>query len=156
MSTVESQSYGPASQTLTFLETEEADFGADTQGSEFEFNEFTLPSQTQTQSQASQLDQASQPLINGFPENSTTISVRKGGQEHELLIRKHDKQDKKEPKEKEEEQTKVITKGVDELNFEDDEEESFADKELPTHACRYCLFFIQVKSFQLYLCTTKK
>ena len=141
MSTVESQSYGPASQTLTFLETEEADFGADTQGSEFEFNEFTLPSQTQTQSQASQLDQASQPLINGFPENSTTISVRKGGQEHELLIRKHDKhdKDKKEPKEKEEvvEQTKAVTKGVDELNFEDDEEESFADKELPPHACRY-------------------
>ena len=139
MSTVESQSYGPASQTLTFLETEEADFGADTQGSEFEFNEFTLPSQTQTQSQASQLDQASQPLINGFPENSTTISVRKGGQEHELLIRKHDK-DKKEPKDKEEDSaTKAITKGVEELNFEDDEEESFADKELPPHACRYIL-----------------
>lgn len=139
MSTVESQSYGPASQTLTFLETEEADFGADTQGSEFEFNEFTLPSQTQTQSQASQLDQASQPLINGFPENSTTISVRKGGQEHELLIRKHDK-DKKEVKDKENaEDAKVVTKGVDELNFEDDEEESFADKELPPHACRYSL-----------------
>lgn len=137
MSTVESQSYGPASQTLTFLETEEADFGADTQGSEFEFNEFTLPSQTQTQSQASQLDQASQPLINGFPENSTTISVRKGGQDHELLIRKHDK-DKKDVKEKEEEVAKGVTKGVEELNFEDDEEESFADKELPPHACRYC------------------
>lgn len=135
MSTVESQNYGPASQTLTFLETEEADFGADTQGSEFEFNEFTLPSQTQTQSQASQLDQASQPLLNGFPENSTTISVRKGGQEHELLIRKHDK-DKKEVKEKEEEDTKTATKGVEELNFEDDEDESFADKELPPHACK--------------------
>lgn len=142
MSTVESQNYGPASQTLTFLETEEADFGADTQGSEFEFNEFTLPSQTQTQSQASQLDQASQPLINGFPENSTTISVRKGGQEHELLIRKHDK-DKKEvsSKEKEEEDTKAAaTKGVEELNFEDDEEESFADKELPPHACKLVTF----------------
>ena len=132
----ESQSYGPASQTLTFLETEEADFGADTQGSEFEFNEFTLPSQTQTQSQASQLDQASQPLINGFPENSTTISVRKGGQDRELLIRKHDK-DKKEPKDKvEETTTKNVAKGVEELNFEDDEDESFADKELPPHACR--------------------
>ena len=34
MSTVDS--YGPASQTLTFLDTEEADFGADTQGSEYE------------------------------------------------------------------------------------------------------------------------
>ena len=73
MSTVESQSYGPASQTLTFLETEEADFGADTQGSEFEFNEFTLPSQTQTQSQASQLDQASQPLINAVSYTHLTL-----------------------------------------------------------------------------------
>lgn len=145
MSTVESQSYGPASQTLTFLETEEADFGADTQGSEFEFNEFTLPSQTQTQSQASQLDQASQPLINGFPENSTTISVRKGGQEHELLIRKHDK-DKKEIKEKDEEETKAATKGVEELNFEDDEEESFADKELPQHACKLVSIVSSVNS----------
>ena len=134
MSTIESQSYGPASQTLTFLETEEADFGADTQGSEFEFNEFTLPSQTQTQSQASQLDQASQPLINGFPENSTTISLKKGGQEHELLIRRHDK-DKKDTKE--EDASKEISKSVGELNFEEDEEESFADKELPPHACRY-------------------
>lgn len=42
--------YGPSSQTLTFLDTEEADLiGADTQGSEFDFTEFTLPSQSQTQ-----------------------------------------------------------------------------------------------------------
>lgn len=47
--------YGPSSQTLTFLDTEEADLiGADTQGSEFDFTDFTLPSQSQTQ--ASQLD----------------------------------------------------------------------------------------------------
>lgn len=47
--------YGPSSQTLTFLDTEEADLiGADTQGSEFEFTDFTLPSQSQTQ--ASQHD----------------------------------------------------------------------------------------------------
>lgn len=47
--------YGPSSQTLTFLDTEEADLiGADTQGSEFDFADFTLPSQSQTQ--ASQLD----------------------------------------------------------------------------------------------------
>lgn len=40
--------YGPSSQTLTFLDTEEADLiGADTQGSEFDFTDFTLPSQTQ-------------------------------------------------------------------------------------------------------------
>ena len=41
------EAYGPSSQTLTFLDTEEAELlGADTQGSEFEFTDFTLPSQT--------------------------------------------------------------------------------------------------------------
>lgn len=50
--------YGPSSQTLTFLETEEADMiGADTQGSEFEFTDFTLPSQSQAP--MSQLDSSS-------------------------------------------------------------------------------------------------
>jgi len=50
--------YGPSSQqTLTFLDTEgEAGdlhgMGADTQGSDYDFAEFTLPSQTQS----SQLD----------------------------------------------------------------------------------------------------
>lgn len=47
--------YGPSSQTLTFLDTEENDLiGADTQASEFDFRDFTLPSQSQTQ--ASQLE----------------------------------------------------------------------------------------------------
>lgn len=47
--------YGPSSQTLTFLDTEDADLiGADTQGSECDFTDFTIPSQTQ----ASQHDQA--------------------------------------------------------------------------------------------------
>lgn len=47
--------YGPNSQTLTFLDTEENDLiGADTQGTDFEFRDFTIPSQSQTQ--ASQLD----------------------------------------------------------------------------------------------------
>lgn len=46
----------PSSQTpLTFLDTEENDLiGADTQGTDFDFRDFTLPSQSQTQ--ASQLD----------------------------------------------------------------------------------------------------
>lgn len=61
--------YGPSSQTLTFLDTEEADLiGADTQGSEFDFTDFTLPSPSQTQ--ASQHDaaqsQPSQPVQVGF------------------------------------------------------------------------------------------
>ncbi|KAI3375080.1 hypothetical protein L3Q82_021598 [Scortum barcoo] len=46
------EAYGPSSQTLTFLDTEEAELlGADTQGSEYDFTDFTLPSQTQTQGQ---------------------------------------------------------------------------------------------------------
>lgn len=44
------EAYGPSSQTLTFLDTEETELlGADTQGSEYDFTDFTLPSQTQTQ-----------------------------------------------------------------------------------------------------------
>lgn len=40
--------YGPSSQTLTFLDTEDADLiGADTQASECDFTDFTIPSQTQ-------------------------------------------------------------------------------------------------------------
>ncbi|PIK42726.1 putative nonsense-mediated mRNA decay protein [Apostichopus japonicus] len=55
--------YGPSTQSLTFYDTDQdliAGIGADTQGSEYDFN-FTMPSQTQaSQSQASQLDIASQ------------------------------------------------------------------------------------------------
>lgn len=55
--------YGPSSQTLTFLDTEENDLiGGDTQGSEFDFTDFTIPSQSQTQT--SQLD-GNQIQING-------------------------------------------------------------------------------------------
>ena len=52
--------YGPNSQTLTFLETDEAAdlLGADTQGSEFDFNDFTLPSQTQSQTQPNDATQS--------------------------------------------------------------------------------------------------
>lgn len=48
--------YGPSSQTLTFLDTEENDLiGADTQASDFDYRDIALSSQTQ-QTQASQLD----------------------------------------------------------------------------------------------------
>lgn len=48
--------YDSNSQTLTFLDTEEQELigGADTQGTEFDFRDFTIPSQSQTQ--PSQLD----------------------------------------------------------------------------------------------------
>ncbi|XP_050293882.1 regulator of nonsense transcripts 1 [Anthonomus grandis grandis] len=58
--------YGPSSQTLTFLDTEEADLiGADTQGSECDFTDFTIPSQTQ----ASQHDHAG-PKVQGLQINN--------------------------------------------------------------------------------------
>ena len=118
MSTVDS--YGPASQTLTFLDTEETDFGADTQGSEFEFNDFTLPSQTQTQ------DHQSQPLVNGVESSRTPT------EEKNLAIR-----DDAKKKEENDQKVEQLAKGVGELNFEDDEEEvAFSGKDLPSHACR--------------------
>lgn len=58
-----SDAYGPSSQALTFLDTdqdvEDLLGGGVTQDSEFDFNEFTLPSQTQ----ASQLDSHSQSQV---------------------------------------------------------------------------------------------
>lgn len=51
--------YGPSSQTLTFLDTEESDLiGADTQASDFDYRDIALASQTQP-TQASQLEGAS-------------------------------------------------------------------------------------------------
>jgi len=47
--------YGPNSQSLTFLEPDSELVGADTQVDEYDFD-FTLPSQTQSQPQASQVD----------------------------------------------------------------------------------------------------
>lgn len=50
--------YGPNSQSLTFLEPDAGDLiGADTQGDDYDFTDFTLPSQTQSQTQASQVEQ---------------------------------------------------------------------------------------------------
>lgn len=50
--TMSSDIYEPSSQNFEFLETDEADMiGADTQSKEFEFTDFTLPSQSQPMSQ---------------------------------------------------------------------------------------------------------
>lgn len=63
--------YGPSSQSLTFLDTDEAAdlIGADTQGSEFDFKDFTVPSQSQTQ--ASQLD-----VVTAGHHTAGVVSVR--------------------------------------------------------------------------------
>lgn len=119
MSTVDS--YGPASQTLTFLDTEEADFGADTQGSEYEFHDFTVPSQTQTQSQASQ-PEASQPLVNGNgvdTQEDLTNGPSTGNEDPKV-----------------DGSVSKVSNSLGELNFEEDEDETFYTKDLPVYACR--------------------
>jgi regulator of nonsense transcripts 1 len=104
--------YGPSSQTLTFLDTEEADLiGADTQGSEFDFTDFTLPSQSQTQT--SQLDagqsQTTHNQING--------EVGENGLDADIT---------------------ATTKALGELQFEEEDDEAYYNKDLPEYACKYC------------------
>lgn len=114
--------YGPNSQTLSFLDTEETDLlGADTQGSDFDFTDFTLPSQTQSQTQASQLDPH-------------------GG---EIIL--HNGLDR---------DVGLASQGVNELTFEEDEEDQFYMKDLPKHACSYC--GIHDPACVVYCNTTKK
>jgi regulator of nonsense transcripts 1 len=59
---------GPNSQTLTFLDPEEANdlLGADTQGTDFDFTDFTLPSQSQTSQLDHSLSQRNHVIIESF------------------------------------------------------------------------------------------
>ncbi|XP_065221727.1 regulator of nonsense transcripts 1-like isoform X2 [Planococcus citri] len=101
--------YGSNSQPLTFLDTEESDLiGADTQGSDFEFTEFTLPSQSQTQ----------------FSQDESTP-----GQLH--LNSKLNEDVKNDG-------VSAVSDKLAELQFEEDEEDAFCNKELPAFACKYC------------------
>lgn len=102
--------YGPSSQTLTFLDTEEASdlLGADTQGSEFDFTDFTLPSQTQ----ASQADGGQ---TQGSRGGQLPGEVRTNGLE-----------------------VAAAGQALGELTFEEDEEDQYYAKDLPEHACKYC------------------
>lgn len=121
--------YGPNSQTLSFLDTEETDhLGADTQGSDFYFTDFTLPSQTQSQTQASQIDGG---------QSQSQIDVLDGPFQNGL-----------------DKNVGAINQGVGELNFEEDEEEQFYMKDLPKHACAYC--GIHDPACVVYCNTTKK
>ncbi|CAG5115158.1 unnamed protein product [Candidula unifasciata] len=118
------EAYGPNSQTLTFLETEENDLlGADTQGSEFDFTDFTLPSQTQSQTQHSHHQDDDNSGLNHNKNHVLQIN----GVDHILENGVID--------------TKVsaISHGVGELNFEEEPDENqFYLKDLPVHACTYC------------------
>ncbi|XP_033232122.1 regulator of nonsense transcripts 1 [Belonocnema kinseyi] len=101
--------YGPSSQTLTFLDTEEADLiGADTQGSEFDFTDFTLPSQT-SQTQDAQSQQSQPVQVNGTS-GTSSLELKISGAAQSLA----------------------------ELQFEEEEEEAYYNRDLPEHACKYC------------------
>lgn len=103
--------YGPSSQTLTFLDTEENDLiGADTQASDFDYRDLTLASQTQ----ASQLE--------GGLGASGGISSQTFGRKLDL-------------------QSKLVTvNGSADLQFEEDDEDNALCQldVLPGHACKYC------------------
>lgn len=140
MSTVDS--YGPASQTLTFLDTEEADFGADTQGSEYEFHDFTVPSQTQTQSQASQ-PESSQPLVNG-----NVVDKKEELSNGPVAVNDDSKVDGGVAK---------VNNSLGELNFEEDEDETYYTKDLPAYACRcvkqlFGFLVVKMRLFKLDIC----
>ena len=130
--------YGPASQTLTFLDTDEADFGADTQGSAYEFTDFTVPSQTQTQSQASQpLPDSQQSLINEKGEDEKE-KLTNG---EEVLVDGEQKGD----------DVGNVAKTLGELNFEEEEDETYYTKDLPPHACRYIYKLLFINLLFLFL-----
>ncbi|XP_036137767.1 regulator of nonsense transcripts 1 isoform X3 [Molossus molossus] len=124
------EAYGPSSQTLTFLDTEEAELlGADTQGSEFEFTDFTLPSQTQTPPGGPGGPGGGGPGVPvgaGAGAATGQLDAQVGGPEGIL-------------------QNGAVDDGVAktsqllaELNFEEDEEDTYYTKDLPVHACSYC------------------
>uniref|UniRef100_A0A8C5I3L0 ATP-dependent helicase RENT1 n=1 Tax=Gouania willdenowi TaxID=441366 RepID=A0A8C5I3L0_GOUWI len=117
------EAYGPSSQTLTFLDTEEAELlGADTQGSEYDFTDFTLPSQTQTQGQTqSQLDGQ----VRSCAVSSAQQLAALNGPDEGLHNGLNDSVAK-------------ATQLLAELNFEEDEEDTYYTKDLPVHACSYC------------------
>ncbi|XP_058019445.1 regulator of nonsense transcripts 1 isoform X5 [Ahaetulla prasina] len=137
------EAYGPSSQTLTFLDTEEAELlGADTQGSEFEFTDFTLPSQTQTPPGGGSGSGGGviAPGTPGLPGGG--VGVGAGGPPSVVAPGQLDAQvngpdgilqngavDDNVPK---------TSQLLAELNFEEDEEDTYYTKDLPVHACSYC------------------
>uniref|UniRef100_A0A6B2EFZ7 DNA helicase n=1 Tax=Phlebotomus kandelakii TaxID=1109342 RepID=A0A6B2EFZ7_9DIPT len=101
--------YGPNSQNLTFLDTEEDLIGADTQGTDFDFRDFTVPSQSQTQ--GSQLDSlaGASSQVNGF------------GKRLEIGTK-----------------VSALVTGISDLQFEEEDDDAFMSQDLPSHACKYC------------------
>lgn len=57
---------GGTSSQLTFLDTDDLILGADTQATDFDFRDFTIPSQSQTQASQSDLTGSSQASVEFF------------------------------------------------------------------------------------------
>lgn len=113
MSSVEA--FGPSSQTLTFNESDEL-IGGGTQATDYEFTDFTMPSQSQSlNSQDMDPDGSLKPRMD------------------QQLIEEEDEFDDDD----------AMSKGMDKLQFQDDDEfddvnETIQTKDLPAHACCYC------------------
>ncbi|EDV26532.1 uncharacterized protein TRIADDRAFT_54641 [Trichoplax adhaerens] len=115
--------YGPSTaNTLTFYDPESSDFGGDTQASDYDFKDFTIPSQTQSQSQSDPVV----PYLDGNNKSFTNSTI--GNRNIHSAVAASDNL-----------LTNVTDKMVD-LNFEDDEDEEdgFYKKERLLHACSYC------------------
>ncbi|XP_032992843.1 regulator of nonsense transcripts 1 isoform X1 [Lacerta agilis] len=136
------EAYGPSSQTLTFLDTEEAELlGADTQGSEFEFTDFTLPSQTQTPpgggggsgGASAQGNPGGVSAGGGGAGGPPSVALSPGQLDAQVNgpdgILQNGAVDDNVPK---------TSQLLAELNFEEDEEDTYYTKDLPVHACSYC------------------
>ena len=120
--------FGPNSQTLTFLDTEENDLlGADTQGTDFDFRDFTLPSQTQ----ASQLDHASLHKSMGKHQVHDIFLIYIVNC-HDMVLFQANGLDSIDS------QLASAMKNLNDLQFEEEDEEGYYSKDLPPHACKYC------------------
>ncbi|CAK9299184.1 unnamed protein product [Gordionus sp. m RMFG-2023] len=100
------------SQNLSFLDTERSSFlGSGTQHSQFDINDFNIPS----------LDGFNQSQSDLFPIGSN------------FNAKKNENKDLNGDKD-----IALMMQSMNQLNFEDDEEESFYTKNLPSYACKYC------------------
>ncbi|KAG4065353.1 hypothetical protein HA402_012298 [Bradysia odoriphaga] len=67
--------YGDGGSQLTFLDTDDLILGADTQATDFDFRDFTIPSQSQTQASQSDLTGSSQASINGITKGRKVLPI---------------------------------------------------------------------------------
>ncbi|CAG0889384.1 unnamed protein product [Cyprideis torosa] len=127
-----------AGESLTFFDPDEHTgaaeiLGADTQGSEFGFTDFTIPSQSQPPAETLDGPQLTEDAPaasekkaeDGIPSESE-VKQLVNGHAAGLVTR---------PLASSSDHTNDVAR---DLQFEDEDEENYYTKELPAHACRYC------------------